>query len=261
MEFKSVLFLAIVALASAELPDWDKFAARFPSYTGLPITEGEAIKDGWRLVKDACKEKAQFVGRQYTKDTSDKSRMLLFDANGKTAGFQMAFSNNLGVAKNWVGKVVINDGSHYVITVYFTDPKQICNADNKRRDKFIGENLYILSTDKMMTVPYKEKDIANTKWVNGKCFIGMGQHYWYNSSPAMDCDDLFPIFLLYNQGILNGFGFATGTDITSSNVEHPPTMVLKLFFKPDEKPKCLDNLPNLSTQHVFLQRRPYLNFC
>jgi len=245
-----------------ELPDWDAFSANAFSYTDLPMTEDAAIKDGWKLIKDACKESAQFVGRQYTKDESDKTRILLFDAGGKIAGMQMAFSNKLGTAVNLVGKVILDDGTNYFIAVYFTDPYQICEAGTKRRDNYVGENLYLQTTDKLMLIPYHEKNVLNgTKWVKGKCFHGMGQHYWYGIKTDMDCNDFFPIFLLYNQGILNGFGFATGSDITSSNVEHPTKPLLGLFFKPETQPKCLDNEPNLSTQHVYLQSSPRLNFC
>ena len=42
----------------------------------------------------------------------------------------------------------------------------------------------------------------------------------------MSCDDFFPYFLLYNKGKLNGFGFATGSNINSGNVEHPPKFLL-----------------------------------
>jgi len=174
----------------------------------------------------------------------------------------MAFSNKLGTAVNLVGKVILDDGTNYFIAVYFTDPYQICEAGTKRRDNYVGENLYLQTTDKLMLIPYHEKNVLNgTKWVKGKCFHGMGQHYWYGIKTDMDCNDFFPIFLLYNQGILNGFGFATGSDITSSNVEHPTKPLLGLFFKPETQPKCLDNEPNLSTQHVYLQSSPRLNFC
>jgi len=262
MTIKIVFLLATVALVSAELPDWDAFSAKFFSYTGLPMTEDAAIKDGWKLIKDACKEKAQFVGRQYSKDANDKSRMLLFDVDGRIAGKQMAFSNNLTVAKAWEDKIILNDGSNYFITVYFTDPKKICKAGTKRRDNFVGENLYLLTTEKMMLIPYHEKNVlTGSKWVKGKCFYGMGQHYWYDIKTDMDCNDFFPIFLMYNEGILNGFGFATGSDVQSSNVEHPPKALLGLFFKSETRPKCLENEPNLSTQHVYLQRSPRWNFC
>jgi hypothetical protein len=57
-------------------------------------------------------------------------------------------------------------------------------------------------------------------------FIQIGQHYWYNISEGMSCDDFFPAFLLYNSGKLNAFGWATLGDFESNRYEHPPTFVL-----------------------------------
>jgi len=37
----------------------------------------------------------------------------------------------------------------------------------------------------------------------------------------MDCDDLAPFFLLYNDGKLNGFGIAERGFLESPRVEHP----------------------------------------
>ena len=48
----------------------------------------------------------------------------------------------------------------------------------------------------------------------------------------MSCDDFFPYFVLYNKGKLNGFGFATGSNINSGNVEHPPKSLLRVSIEP-----------------------------
>ena len=40
------------------------------------------------------------------------------------------------------------------------------------------------------------------------------------------------------------------------------TFLLQLgFFLSDTKPKCIANIPSLTTQHVYLEKRPYLSFC
>jgi len=47
-------------------------------------------------------------------------------------------------------------------------------------------------------------------------------HYWYDISKDMSCDDTFPVFLLYNGGRLNGFGWAFNPDIKGTSwFEHP----------------------------------------
>jgi hypothetical protein len=57
-----------------------------------------------------------------------------------------------------------------------------------------------------------------------KQLLHSGLHYWYDLSKNMDCDNLYPVFLLYNGGVLNGFGWALGMDLKdySPRIEHPP---------------------------------------
>ena len=59
-------------------------------------------------------------------------------------------------------------------------------------------------------------------------FLATGQHYWYNISRDMDCENFFPVFLLYNGGRLNGFGWNTQGDLKSSRYEHPTADKLKV---------------------------------
>jgi charged multivesicular body protein 7 len=49
----------------------------------------------------------------------------------------------------------------------------------------------------------------------------------------MNCDDMFPAFLLYNGGKLNAFGWATMGDFPGDRYEHPGQSVLKviIFFE------------------------------
>lgn len=50
-----------------------------------------------------------------------------------------------------------------------------------------------------------------------------GVHYWYAATRDMSCDNFFPVFLLYNGGVLNAFGWAFQADLSSSRFEHPTT--------------------------------------
>ena len=59
-----------------------------------------------------------------------------------------------------------------------------------------------------------------------RAFSFTGLHYWYNVRKDMDCNEFFPVFLLYNDGVLNAFGWAFGLNIqTSSRFEHPPQTI------------------------------------
>lgn len=64
-------------------------------------------------------------------------------------------------------------------------------------------------------------------------FLFTGLHYWYDLSKSMSCDRLFPMFLLYNNGVLNGFGWAFGMDLQtySSRIEHPAKNSYKVNVK------------------------------
>ena len=48
----------------------------------------------------------------------------------------------------------------------------------------------------------------------------------------MDCDNFFPVFLLYNGGKLNAFGWALGGDAQDPNFEHPekPYLGVRIIF-------------------------------
>ncbi|KAI8484418.1 hypothetical protein Bbelb_378510 [Branchiostoma belcheri] len=88
-----------------------------------------------------------------------------------------------------------------------------------------------------------------------------GQHYWYKFRPDMNCDDFYPVFLMYNDGKLNGFGWNINTVLDSPRYESPPTGALSLFFA--QKPPCFDEhvRRGLSTLHIYLDDSPSSNFC
>lgn len=44
----------------------------------------------------------------------------------------------------------------------------------------------------------------------------------------MDCDDFYPMFLLYNRDRLTGFGWVTQGNADSPRYEHPPPNRLKV---------------------------------
>lgn len=60
-----------------------------------------------------------------------------------------------------------------------------------------------------------------------QCCI-LGVHYWYNTRKDMSCDEFYPVFLLYNGGQLNAFGWAFQAPMTSPHMEHPPKSTIKV---------------------------------
>lgn len=237
-------------------PDWDELSVTFPKYSGLPKTESDAKSNGWVENADGCKSGA-FKGKRYLKDGNTAS-MLLFDHNGNVAGYQMAVPDTSKIATFWT-KAHIHENGLYIMTSYFTDPDTICSGQRATTDGYVGDNLYLVLNNGPVKIPLNEVNVLSTMWTKGKCFVGMGQHYWYNIRKDMDCNEFAPFFLLYNGGKLNGYGFATFGNLKNDRVENPPQSAIKLFFQ--QKPVCIEKQPYLTTQHVYLQRRPYLNFC
>lgn len=244
---------------SAKVPakKWSDFHVTFKKFTDLPETSKEAEDDGWTKTA-SCGASSYFNGNRYVLN-NDKSTMALYDYNGDIAGMQFGIAKSLATDLSFKNKRHWNEEKDsLVITAYFTHPSGICNGRTE-------DNLYIQvgnSSDDVMRIPYLESDLGSTLWVKGKCFFFMGQHYWYNISKEMSCDDSFPVFLLYHKGKLTGFGWAVIADLnTTSRVEHPTPSELGYFFESKTQPKCLDTAGALTTQHIYLKKYPLTILC
>lgn len=253
-------------------PDWDKLSVTFKSFFGMPMSAADATSAGWKKIGDGCTKTRFFLGQQYS--LNNGNTLLLFDKLGQIAGIQFRVPKTMEVAKNRRASPFVADDTYLYMTAYFTDLANICSDKQVRNPEVVGDKLFIQTSAKrdLMEIPLKETDVlAKTPFVKGKCFYGMGQHYWYAISNDMDCEDFYPVFLLYNGGELNAFGWATAgfldTTGQTPEVEHPPNSRFGLsFFWPAEIfPKCVlepeQVRRRLTTQHVYLQRRPYFNFC
>jgi len=266
-----IALFAIVAIGAAHCayPDWDAFSVTFRKFSGLPMNVKDAVYYGWKKMGDGCASKTFFLGQQYILN-DDGTTILLFDRLGQIAGIQFSAPNTLEIAKNRKNGPFVESNGKYYLTAYFTDLANICSDKQVRTPNVVGDKLLIQTNANrdLMEIPLKETDVlGKTPFIKGKCFYGMGQHYWYDISNDMDCEDFYPVFLLYNGGELNAFGWATSGMVDSPRVEHPPNSAFGLsFFWPKDKfPKCVleeeQIRRRLTTQHIYLQRRPYLNLC
>ncbi|KAL9955112.1 hypothetical protein ACROYT_G036396 [Oculina patagonica] len=266
---KSIIFVLILGTCAQawrwpwekpDSPEWHDLRVTWMKFNKLPKDENSAKADGWTLTK-SCDASNYFAGNRYVLK-GDSAVMLLFDSNGKIAGIQNGLPKSapgvLNLKAPW-----ISEGDMYVITAYFTDPRNICGGSRPSSD-YIGDQLLMQTGTQYtstMSIPFKQEDLAGTKWVRGGCLPTMGRHYWYNISPDMNCDDYFPMFLLYNKDRLNGFGWVAQGNAGSKRYEHPPPKKLDFgFFLKGTKPKCLPNIPSLSTQHIYFDW-PYNNLC
>jgi len=234
-------------------------------FVTMPRTVQEATSQGFHKIQD-CDMTAAWRGNRYIKG-DDYAVILLFDVNGYIAGIQTSFKDNQsnGFPSAKLRPPFVPDGDRLTISAYFVDPAIICAAGRSDADfaaQGTGTNLYIQKTAKpeeSTMIPHKETGMPATKWTEGKCFVTMGKHYWYDLSKDMSCDDYFPAFLLYNAGELTAFGWALITDLTSPRFEHPTKTVFPLFMK--DPPTCLMNAATISTMHIYLTSSAASDLC
>ncbi|XP_013395235.1 uncharacterized protein LOC106162477 [Lingula anatina] len=163
-------------------------------------------------------------------------------------------------------KYFIDESDKYTITAYFTDPATICSTGRTAEQYSAlgtGNALYIQKGTNPVTdsiaMPMSQDDVKNTMWTEGHCFYGMGKHYWYNIRQDMACEEFVPVFLLYNGGKLNAFGWAFQGDYKSSRYEHPGQSSFSWFLKP--VPTCLSTAGPLSTLHIYMDSTAAVNTC
>ncbi|XP_076461596.1 uncharacterized protein LOC143294064 [Babylonia areolata] len=231
----------------------------------LPRTAVDAQDEGWTQISH-CDNNGTFRGNRYIKD-NDYAVILLFDVNGYIAGIQCGINRTADYppAKQ-LGNIFQEDGDRYTLTAYFTDPAAICSEGRTSEEYSVegtGTGLYIQNGSDPITqsvlMPYLQDSVQGTNWTMGYCFPIMGNHYWYNVTENMSCEDFQPVFLLYNRGKLNAFGWALGMDQTSQRFEHPPLDRIGAFMNP--VPTCLSDYDVLSTMHIYMTAHPSHNFC
>ncbi|XP_046558425.1 uncharacterized protein LOC124267544 [Haliotis rubra] len=245
---------------------WDVNIFSANAFSSLPRTESAAKSAGWTMISD-CGAHSSFAGKRYAL-SGDTAVVLLYDVNGYIAGIQAGISSTLQNgyphAPMKGHPFVMADGKQF-ITAYFVDPSTICSkgrTSSMFSSQGTGTDLFIqngTSPSQVLKIPSQETGVQNTKWVKGHCFPSMGMHYWYNIRKDMSCDDFYPVFLLYNGGKLNAFGWAFNADLSSSRFEHPPQSVIGAFLNP--VPDCLSKQGRLSTMHIYLTSQPELDTC
>lgn len=262
-------------------PVWRGLSVTFRKFTKMPMRTYQARRMGWVKEEDGCRDDLFYVGQRYVyrqagdQKNWDRGTLLIYDVRGYIAGIQMEIpaANKIDQFNRFPPFVVGKTGARY-LTAYFTDPQNICNKKVRRDPRMVGDRLLILNSNKTMpdgsliNIPLKESWTYGTLWNKGGCVPAMGRHYFFNMTADMNCSDFVPMFLLYNKGVLNGFGWTMGGHITSSTgrLEYAPNALLRKFFEPGiEWPVCLSDRsvsqPTVSSQHVYLDINPQKNLC
>lgn len=230
-------------------------------FVRLPRTEEEALKGGWTKEKDC----SQVNGIRYILG-NDRSLLLIFNTKGIIAG--MATVIPKGLPLNFPSQaqagLMYDEGDFYTLNAYFIDPNTVCAKDLSEKQS-TGDRLVIKGSKMELDIPLLESQMTKF-WTHGQCFWTMGVHYWAdftgqlgeNTTP----DNFVPLFLQYNSGKLNGFGWALNANLVSKRYEHPTPDVLPRFFK--SVPKFLYDpaqSKGVSTMHIYFDSTPQFNFC
>jgi len=236
-------------------------------FDALPLTKEEAEEAGFKAINTECSG-ANFVGYRYYLN-NDPSVILIYNQVGLVSGFQTAYKisdmDKFPDAKSTYAKKIyveetIDGVKVKTVTAYFRDPAKMCSNVPSSALELNFQN-GTAPTDVKKVAP-AEEDIEKV-WTEGRCLSSMGMHYWYNAPADMDCDELSPPFVLYDRGVISGFGFATYGNFTSLRYEHIPVQFLGAVFK--EVPKCLPEKfgknQGGSTVHVFFNQQPYKLIC
>ncbi|KAK3771514.1 hypothetical protein RRG08_016918 [Elysia crispata] len=265
------LVFLLIGLANSK---WNGLRVRYcthpeKAFFHQPRLVVEAKEQGFKPVRGLqCNASVHYRGIAYAKD-GDRSLTLLYDIHGFIGGIQAGIPINEAEATLYPSQSLrppfVLDDQHYIITMYFTNPDEICKKGRKASDfeqHGTGENLWLQTGQYPHTVAYlprQERNIA-APWVQGKCYPKMGTHYWYNISTDMSCENFYPVFLMYNNDEMTGFGWSFVTaNLTSANYEHPDRAVFPLFFH--EVPECLTRETKFSAMHVYLTNNPYAHTC
>jgi charged multivesicular body protein 7 len=237
----------------------------------LPRTLAENNGD-FELKDDQCATGGgKFVGQRYW-HKKDPALILLFDKNGIIAGVQTSsLKANFTPYAKMINKNYIDDGDFWTLTAYFVDPSKIC-SEGRTTEQLLSEGtgtgLWLQqgpTATNSIKIPMTETEMRQTKWGYGKCFPTMGQHYWYNVSKDMDCDDFVPNCILYNHGKLTAFCFAKNNLDYSTPLRYkygydnpaPKNTQLHLFLNP--VPDCFFKEASYkvaSTMHFYFIESP-----
>ncbi|CAF0898530.1 unnamed protein product [Brachionus calyciflorus] len=231
------------------------------NFQSLPRTEAEAVSLGWTKEKNC----SQVNGNRYIFN-NDNAVLLIFDVRGIIAGIATSIPKGLpfNYPSNKIQPLFNDEGEFYTLSAYFIEPSSVCSGQVARQ--LTGDRLIIKGNQKELRVPMEQQNLSGF-WTQGKCFYTMGLHVWADiegnqideNTPE---ENFSPIFLLYNSGKLNGFGFAFNADLPSKRFEHPDKNVLNMFFR--RTPlfyKDANKTGKLSTLHIYLDKTPRLNFC
>eukprot|EP01084_Bolivina_argentea_P073680 133683_1 len=237
----------------------------FAGFYPVPLTESEAKNKKW-VPMMKCGDSTS-PGNLYS-DAGDLSAMPFYNADGQISGLILGMLNPGASSETssqpFVQYHLKNGTKFWGIQANFRNPSTTCESGKGGNEK-IGDRLWFAqrSQSSFYKAPLNQSKEAleSNGWVYGACFWQMGYHWWRYITVNENCNDMYPIFLLYNNNKLNAWGIAMAHEdrpkLTSFRWEHPGGSELNNFFQPGTIPACLPKQGTLSTMHIFMTNPAY----
>ena len=226
--------LLLPALTAAVPPSLgDRLVAGAQKQWSLPLSVSKATEAGWTAVTGDPTACDPVSGRRF-RFGELLTPTLIFDAMGRLAGVQVVVNETTYPAypqSNWRPTdgwfTATGDPPEFSsMTIHFKDPAKLCSAEAvDEAGGSIGDRLWLrLPSDDFENLPLLEEELQagmpDSRWNQGGCFpsnvfypgsLGMGIHYWRHAiDPTLTSDSACeyngPVFLMYEHGVLVGFG-------------------------------------------------------
>lgn len=262
--FLLIVVATSISLAQSQLigsTPWDTLQTNFPKFIPVPLNQSAAINEGWTSIMN-CGD-AGSPGNLYANNT-DFAAMPFYNADGQIAGIILGMKDP-GAYAHTAPYVFYQKGNltFWGIEANFRDPDTICTAGSTKDISF-GDRLWFAngSHASYSQIPLNESSeyLNREGWSLGACkdsAFRMGTHWWRYLSVDGDCNTAYPLFVLYDDGILHAWGVAMGNEdrpfLNSTRWEHPAGATLTSFFLDGEAPTCLAQQGKLyNSQHVYM---------
>lgn len=269
-----LLLLDWTALVSGGVDDmWDGLNIKFGKHRPLPKRREDAEKENYKRQNDICRTD-NYHGFLYRLD--DDSKLLpIYDLNGYLSGIQAIIPSDMKGYNSFNETIMLppheimppvlvgkSDIQTYTITAYFKHPQLLCSPTYLSNVP-TGKGLYIQTGYDPIKhheqIPLEAKNLSSL-WKKALCLTTMGTHYFYNVSRDMQCERLYPVFLMYDsEGQLAAFGWS----FQGEPYEGPNSIVSWYQIRPEtfyfifdvnQLPPCMLN-PNFRVfgVHIWLQ--------
>uniref|UniRef100_A0A1B6DHP9 Uncharacterized protein n=3 Tax=Clastoptera arizonana TaxID=38151 RepID=A0A1B6DHP9_9HEMI len=212
----------------------------------------------------------------------DPRFFLLFDNYGNIAGIRTGYIKSdieKGAEKKKIAfpydyskismfKSGISWGQDiWYANVLFVHPDKLQSGGRTRTNGIVAEGVFVTLDGKWVEVAKDECQVEKQNFTKQACFLAMGQHYFYKTTPSLDCKEMQPFFGLYNNGELHGFGLVPFGSFTSKKggqswFEDVPRLAAELIIP--NGPQCAyewTELFKLSSLHVFFRDSARFTLC